>query len=157
MIVYRLSRAKYCQDLSGRGAELSGGRWNSKGIALVYTSSSRALCVTEIAVHMPLGIIPKDYFLITVFIPDDVPMSIYNEKNLPSDWDSLPHGNITQQIGDRFVNESKFLVMKVPSAVVQGDYNYIINPRHKMMNKVKIKNIEAFRFDERLFIKNSLG
>lgn len=153
MIVYRLARAKFCQDLSGRGAELTGGRWNSKGIPMVYTSSSRALCMTEIAVHMPLGILPADYFLITISLPNDAPMAAYNEKNLPVGWNSFPHKNVTQAIGDKFIKDEKFLVLKVPSAVVQGDYNYIINPRHKSMAKVKIEDIEDFRFDERLFIR----
>jgi RES domain-containing protein len=153
MIVYRLARAQFCQDLSGRGAEITGGRWNSKGTSLVYTSSSRALCVTEIAVHMPLGVIPEDYFLITIQLPPDATVKEYNETRLPSLWNSFPHGNATQMIGDQFVREDKYLVLKVPSAVVQGDYNYLLNPRHKMMNKVRIKEVEAFRFDERLFIK----
>ena len=153
MIVYRLARANYKEDLSGKGAELAGGRWNSKGTALVYTSSSRALCVTEIAVHTPLGIIPEDYYLVSILIPDDAPMAMYNEKNLPEDWNSYPHGNATQMIGDKFVKEEKFLVLKVPSATVQGDYNYLLNPRHKMAIKVKIKETSFFTFDERLFIK----
>ena len=57
MIVYRLSKSKYSADLSGKGAEKAGGRWNSKGVAMVYTSASRALCTAEVAVHVPLGIV----------------------------------------------------------------------------------------------------
>lgn len=154
MIVYRLSRAKYCQDLSGRGAEIAGGRWNSMGVSMLYTSSSRALCVTEIAVHASLNYVPDDYFLITIHIANDAPIATINENQLPVDWNSFKHGNATQLIGDKFVKEEKYLVLKVPSAAVQGDYNYIINPRHKLMSKVKIKEIEAFGFDARLFIKN---
>jgi len=153
MIVYRLAREKYKDDLSGKGAEITGGRWNSKGTALIYTSSSRALCVTEIAVHTPLGIIPEDYFLISIFIPEDIPTAAYNEKKLPEDWNSYPHGNATQIIGDNFVKDEKYIVLKVPSATVQGDYNYLINPRHKLINKIKIKETALFTFDERLFIK----
>ena len=76
MIVYRLTKAKYSHDRSGKGAEKTGGRWNSKGIPVVYTSESRALCTSEIAVHTPLGILPHDYMLITIEIPDyDLPSS----------------------------------------------------------------------------------
>jgi RES domain-containing protein len=153
MIVYRLSRAKYCEDLSGRGAELTGGRWNGKGFAMLYTSSSRALCVTEIAVHMPLGLVPKDYFLTTLFFPDDVPMQMIATTDLPSDWNSLPRGNATQEIGNKFITDAIYLVLKVPSAVVQDEYNYVFNPYHKLMKKVKIKSIDPFRFDERLFLR----
>src|SRR5690606_18256346 len=70
MIAYRLSRTEYARDLSGRGAELAGGRWNSKGTALVYTGQTIALCMAEVAVHIPLGIIPLDYELVTLEIPD---------------------------------------------------------------------------------------
>ena len=60
MIVYRLSREKYARDLSGEGARKAGGRWNSRGIPLVYTSQSISLCALEVAVHLPLGMAPKD-------------------------------------------------------------------------------------------------
>ena len=70
MIVFRLSKSRFSKDLSGRGAELAGGRWNSKGLPMLYTSSSRALCTAEIAVHSPLGIVPMDYEIIEIEIPD---------------------------------------------------------------------------------------
>lgn len=148
MIVYRLSKEKFAKDLSGKGAEMVGGRWNSKGNPMLYTSHSIALCVTEIAVHVPLGILPKDYQLVQIEIPEEDFLEI---KRLPKDWQSYPHSNSTQMIGDKFLKEKKFLVMKVPSATVQGEFNYLINPWHKDFNKIKIHKIENFNFDERLF------
>ena len=150
MIVYRLSKAQYAQDLSGKGAELVGGRWNSRGNAMLYTSQSIALCVTEIAVHVPLGILPKDYQLIHIEIPDE---DLLEMKRLPKDWQCFPHSNSTQMIGDKFLKEHKHLVFKVPSAAVQGEFNFLINPRHKNFNQIKIVKIEGFNFDERLFRK----
>ena len=150
MIVYILSKAQYAQDLSGKGAELVGGRWNSRGNAMLYTSQSIALCVTEIAVHVPLGILPKDYQLIHIEIPDE---DLLEMKRLPKDWQSFPHSNSTQMIGDKFLKEHKHLVFKVPSAAVQGEFNFLINPRHKNFNQIKIVKIEDFNFDERLFRK----
>lgn len=150
MIVYRLSKAQYAQDLSGKGAELVGGRWNSRGNAMLYTSQSIALCVIEIAVHVPLGILPKDYQLIHIEIPDE---DLLEMKRLPKDWQSFPHSNSTQMIGDKFLKEHKHLVFKVPSAAVQGEFNFLINPRHKNFNQIKIVKIEDFNFDERLFRK----
>ena len=150
MIVYRLSKAQYAQDLSGKGAELVGGRWNSRGNAMLYTSQSIALCVTEIAVHVPLGILPKDYQLIHIEIPDE---DLLEMKRLPKDWQSFPHSNSTQMIGDKFLKEHKHLVFKVPCAAVQGEFNFLINPRHKNFNQMKIVKLENFNFDERLFRK----
>ena len=153
MIVYRLSKSKYASDLSGKGAEKIGGRWNSKGTALVYTSESRALCTTEIAVHTPLGNLPLDYQLIAIEIPDDIQIKEIAKAELPQYWNTIPYSPATQKTGDIFVVEGKFLVLKVPSVVVPGDYNYLLNPAHREFHKVKIESIEPFNFDERLFIK----
>jgi RES domain-containing protein len=153
MIVFRLSKSKFANDLSGKGAEKSGGRWNSKGTSLVYTSASRALCTTEIAVHTPLGNLPLDYKLISIEIPDEVNIMELSYEDLPPDWKSIPHTHITQEIGDKFVSEGIFAVFKVPSVVVQDEFNYLINPAHPDSRKITIKTIEPFNFDERLFTK----
>ncbi|GGG66585.1 RES family NAD+ phosphorylase [Epilithonimonas arachidiradicis] len=150
MIVYRLSKEIYANDLSGKGAEIAGGRWNSKGSAALYTAHSIALCVTEIAVHIPLGILPQDYRLIHIEIPD---ILFFEPKRLSKDWNTFPHPDSTQKIGDKFLKDQKFLIMKIPSAAVQGEFNYIINPRHINFPEVKIKKIEKFTFDDRLFIR----
>ena len=115
---------------------------------MLYTSQSIALCVTEIAVHVPLGILPKDYQLVHIEVPDEDFLEL---KRLPKDWQTFPHSNSTQMLGDKFLKEQKFLVLKVPSATVQGEFNYLINPRHKNFNQIKILKIESFSFDERLF------
>ena len=153
MIVYRLAKSKYCRDLSGKGAEKTGGRWNSKGVAMVYTSESRALCTAEIAVHIPLGIIPKDFKLISVEIPDSIQIFELSVNDLPKDWNSIPHSGKTQKLGDKFVRENKYAVIKVPSAVAQGDFNYIINSNHEDAKKVKIIKLESFVFDQRMFLR----
>lgn len=153
MIVFRLSKLQYANDLTGRGAEKAGGRWNSKGTAVVYTGESRALCTTEIAVHTPLGNIPLDYVIVALDIPNTVAIQEVKHNELTADWKSIPHSHSTQEIGDTFVSDEKFAVLKVPSAVVQGEYNYILNPMHKDFKKIKIKLTEPFDFDERLFIR----
>lgn len=156
MIVYRLSRSKFKNDLSGRGAEMAGGRWNSKGVPLLYTSESIALCTVEIAVHMPLGIIPLDYCLIRIAFPEHTPMKALSSEGLPEQWKSFPHSNATQEIGDEFVQEEKYLVFKVPSATVQGNYNFLINPGHKDFINITIEDAVPFEFDRRLFVKDQL-
>jgi RES domain-containing protein len=153
MIVYRLCKEKYKDDLSGKGAELSGGRWNSKGVAILYTSQSRALCTAEIAVHTHLGIVPSNYWLVTIEFPDTFNILEINPGKLPKGWNTFPYLHTTQTIGDNFVSEGKHLVMKAPSSVVPGDFNYLINPAHKGFPQVKIIKTEIFEFDERLFIR----
>ena len=149
MIVYRLSKGKYYRDLSGKGAEMYGGRWNSKGTALLYTSESRALTFAEISMHIPLGIVPKDYFLITIQIPDAAKVLELAEADVPADWRANPHSDSTQKIGDKFAAELKYPILRVPSAVVPGDFNYLVNPAHPMMSQVTIVEVEPFEFDSR--------
>jgi RES domain-containing protein len=150
MIVYRLTKAKYANNLSGEGARLGGGRWNNKGIAMLYTSDSRALCVTEIAVHTPLGILPDNYKLITIEIPDNAILSL-DLSSIPINWNVFPYVADVRYLGDRFIKENNHLGLKVPSAVVQGDFNYLINPQHSEFHKIRILKIETFDFDRRLF------
>jgi RES domain-containing protein len=151
MIVYRLSKEKYSSDLSGKGAELFGARWNSKGTPMLYTSQSQALAFAEVAIHLPMGIVPKNYFLISINIPDNSSILRMDIKDLPADWRSNPHSNSTQNIGDQFVNELKYLILQVPSAVVPGDFNFLINPNHPQIQEVLIAQIEVFEFDSRFF------
>ena len=151
MIVYRLVKEKYKNDLSGKGAEKAGGRWNSKVHAMVYTSESRSLCTAEIAVHTPLGNIPLDYFLITIEIPDEIDVHELEIADLPGNWKAIPHSNSTQLTGDHFLEDGAYLLLKVPSVVVSGDFNFLINPAHRLFSKISILKTEPFDFDERLF------
>ena len=153
MIVYRLAKGRYSQKLSGKGAEKTGGRWNSKGVPMIYTSDSRALCTTEIAVHMPLGLLPSDYKIISFEIPDSIKILTLPGNKFPADWNSIPHSGSTQKIGDDFIKQNKSSVFKVPSAVVPGDFNYLLNPNHNDFQLISIVKIEPFVFDSRLFVK----
>ena len=151
MIVYRLANKKYTKDLFGIGAEITGGRWNFKGTRVLYTSDSKALCMAEIAVHTPIGAIPKDYYLITIELPDNAYGTVIDENSLPDTWNRFPYSQITQEIGDDLIIGMNYLYVKVPSAVVQGDFNILINPLHKGFRNVKILKTEKFDFDKRLF------
>jgi RES domain-containing protein len=153
MMVFRLAKKAYVNDLSGRGAEINGGRWNSKQTAMVYTSASRALAAIEIAVHAPPGIIPRDYYMLSIDIPDHLEILEIDVKKLKKNWDTNPSLQGTKFIGDDFTREGKYLIMRVPSATIQGDYNYLINPKHPDFGKIKASTAEPFSFDHRLFKK----
>jgi len=151
MIIFRLSKEKYKNDLSGIGAEKYGGRWNNKGTRMVYTAESRALANLEVAVHLALKNLPKNYYLTSIEVPDTLIVS-YNEKRLKNkNWRSNPPIEFTQSEGDAFIKANKLLVLKVPSAIVKGDFNYLINPLHKDIGTIKVLRSESFSFDERLF------
>ena len=82
MEVFRLARKKYPIGLSGKGASISGARWNSKGTEIIYCAQNRALAMAEVLVHLPLAALPKDFVMITITIPDDVSMEILDSNKL---------------------------------------------------------------------------
>ncbi|MBK5212062.1 MAG: RES family NAD+ phosphorylase [Flavobacteriaceae bacterium] len=151
MVVFRLSRKKYAEDLSGKGAAIFGNRWNSKGVEMIYTAESRALAMAEVVVHLSLATLPDDYMMIAIEVPDSIQIELLNAKLLNEDWNSNPPGSHSQAVGNAFIHSKKSLVLKVPSAVVKGDFNYLFNPNHPEIDKIKIKNITKFPFDTRIF------
>lgn len=151
MQVFRLSRKKYASELSGVGASKSGNRWNSKGVEIIYCSDSRALAMAEVSVHISLATLPKDFVMMEINIPEYISIQTIKEKDLPKQWNDFPHILKTQIIGTDFIYSKKACVLKVPSAIVKGDYNFLINPHHKDFLKIKIIKIFDFPFDRRIF------
>ncbi len=151
MEVYRLSRQKFSHTLSGKGAAIKGARWNSTGVELIYTAANRSLAMAEVAVHFTLATLPDDYLMMTIHIPDNLPIQKITASELPQDWNIFPHPSSTQFTGDKFVADNKYCVLKIPSAVIKGDYNLLINPAHKDFKKIKIIAAEEFPFDKRVF------
>ena len=148
MLLYRLTRCVYANDLSGAGARLYGGRWNSEGRSAVYLASSRSLAVLEALVHLPPVDVPNEYCMVTIEAPDD--FAGIDEKLLPKNWQDHQDVDILKQLGNAFLQEKKNLLLKVPSAIVNEEYNYLLNPLHAGISKLKVKNIQPFNFDNRL-------
>lgn len=151
MILYRFSRKEHGGDLSGKGAELYGGRWNSKGIPVVYAAESRALAVTEIIAYAPPGFIPEGYVLNIIEVAEPVVACRIELNMLVDDWERYPHGKETKLLGDGLLKERNCLLIKVPSALVQGEFNYLLNPLHPDFPQVKVIEVLPFNFNERLF------
>ena len=149
MIVYKLARAKYKNKLSGKGAAINGGRWNSPGTEVIYCATNRSLAMAEVVVHLTVGTLPKDYYMLDIEIPNKIKCKTIND--LPSNWNVFPHSSICRDIGDQFILENKDLILRVPSAVTQGDFNILINPSHSLFSKVNIQSARPFAFDRRLF------
>lgn len=151
MEVYRLARKQFAGELSGKGSALYGARWNSVGIELVYTAQNRALAMAEIVVHLTLATLPHDFLMMTISIPDDIDMIIVREEDLPTGWNDFPYRTSSQDVGDDFARSNKTCLLQVPSAVVQGEHNILINPKHKDFSGIKIVKTVEFPFDKRIF------
>ena len=153
MIVFRIEREKYLDaTLSGIGASLTKGfRWNSLNTRLVYTSESRSLATLEVTVHLDLSEdLPTDRYYVEIEIPDDLTILEVSVDDLPDDWDAKPPGITTQTIGDDFAAENQAAILKVPSAIVPGEFNYLINPGHEDAGRIKVKGRAKMGFDGRL-------
>lgn len=152
MNVFRLSKGKYKNQLSGVGASMYGGRWNSPGTEIIYTAANRSLAMAEILVHLEPSQIPDDYFMLTIAVPGDFSILRIEEKELPSRWNApIIYHTETKKMGDQFIRENKFGFLKVPSAVTKSDFNFLINPFYDRFSEVKIMGAEPFPFDGRFF------
>ena len=150
MIVYRIAREKYIRDLTGVGSRLYGGRWNNKGTGIIYTSETRALATLEYLVHLPLSLMPDDISISSIEIPDNTISREILISDLPPHWRSWPAPSELAELGTKWALGNETLLLRVPSAVVQHEFNILINPSHPDMMQVTILHIEEYRFDRRL-------
>lgn len=149
MILYRICKSDYQDDLSGYGAKLNGSRWNSKGTAMLYTAEHISLAALEMLVHINFTEIPVSFHLLSIYIPDSTVMAGLTLSKLKTSW--TDDNQYTAYIGDEFIKAEETLCLKVPSAVVSEEHNYLLNPLHHDYKKVQITASRKFEFDKRLF------
>lgn len=150
MQLFRIAKTNRINDLSGEGARIYGGRWNDKGIALIYSSESRSLAVLEYLVHVPMAMAPANLSIIQYTVPDSVIMQQINISSLPSNWREYPPPQAIARIGTNWVLGNQSLLLRVPSAIVEEEFNVFINPKHPDFKLIKPSKIKPFVFDPRL-------
>jgi RES domain-containing protein len=148
MEVYRISKCRFVRQLDGIGAFTYGGRWNSKGHAVIYTAGSRALSLIEALAHMERPPVPN-FCRVRIFIPDDSIIT-YPVAKLPEGWQRNPAPDVLKTIGDTFIRQGKTLALQLPSAIVPDEFNYLINPMHARIAEVRILDEGPQPIDERL-------
>lgn len=149
MIVYRISNPLYSNDISGTGAKLMGGRWNSKGIPILYTSEHISLAVLEMLVNTKFQDYAIALDLVMIQIPASASLSEINISKIKKEW--IRDVDYTSFMGDAFIKDKQSLLLKVPSAVITEEHNYLINPLHADFKKIKIIETRSFKTDKRLF------
>jgi RES domain-containing protein len=146
---WRLTKTKYLATAwDGEGARRSGGRWNGVGTAVVYTSATLSLGLTETLVHIPSGVLPAFTAIPIEF--DEALVTILEPEDVPTDWNINPPPASTQAIGDAWVAAAGSAVLRVPSVVVPVEYNYVVKPNHTDFARVRIGAPVPFPFDRRL-------
>ncbi|KAF2988903.1 RES family NAD+ phosphorylase (plasmid) [Methylocystis sp. MJC1] len=141
MNVWRICRKPFA-DLSGDGARLHGGRWNSPGWPVVYTAETAALAVLEVRVHLDLDwtVLPDDYVLMEINLPGD--LSREEIRDIPPD---------PIAIGDSWLAAGASALLKVPSFIIPESANILINVAHPSAARAATAAIRPFSFDERLW------
>ena len=150
---WRIVKSRYASTaFDGEGARLYGGRWNSPGTRMVYTSSTISLAVLEVLVHLQEASILSSYSLISASF-NDVFVEHVDRSTLPDGWRTYPAPSELQRIGDEWVRSRSSAVLEVPSVIVERESNYLLNPTHPDFSSLVIGEPEPFTFDERLLAR----
>ena len=139
----------------GEGAFRFGGRWNSKGTRLLYTSASLALSTLEILVHLDDDELLSDYSYASLSFEDRLVKPLEEVAELPAEWGQYPIPDITRQIGDVWVRSNVSAILRVPSVVIPKEFNYLINLDHAAARRIKYGAVESFVLDRRFIEKKS--
>ncbi len=142
-------------DMTGKGAELTGGRWNRKGSAVVYTSKSIALACMETIVHLGATTLPMNRFLVRIDVPDDVwaRRRTATATSLPVGWTAEPSGRVSHDVGEAWLKDAGApALLEVPSVIVPEEFNVLINPRHPDAAGIRATKLRPFQYDARLTI-----
>ena len=146
---YRLSSSRYPPN-SGKGAAIRGGRWNLPGMEVIYLAASRPLAVLEILVHY--AVLPRDFVFTPLRIPDRIEATIdeISLAQLPPNWNAPDPLSYTQELGAAWIRGRRSAVLKVPSAIIPEEPNYVLNVEHMDFKAIEFLPSRPFRFDPRL-------
>ncbi|MGD0107756.1 MAG: RES family NAD+ phosphorylase [Rhodopila sp.] len=139
-------------DMSGTGAKVTGGRWNARGVAVVYTSQTRALACLETVVHLNAGGLPLNRYLVEVAIPDAVWANarLTTAASLSVGWDAEPAGRASIAFGTNWIGSGASALLVVPSVIVPEEFNVLINPRHSDSATITAAKTRKWLYDPRL-------
>jgi RES domain-containing protein len=154
MLVWRVTRKSHAgEPLSGEGARLYGGRWNHRGVPMVYTSQHLSLAVLEYLVNLSIAELPDDLFSIRIKIPNDLAQLEIGIGQLPTTWRTFPSPEALKDIGTDWARKAETPVLLVPSVVIPSERNCLINPKHALLPQIVVDRVEPFSLDERLLRK----
>jgi RES domain-containing protein len=147
---WRITKAKFATEaFTGEGARLYGGRWNSVGIPLVYTSERVSLAALELLIHLQSRVPLPAYVVIPATFDQTLVESI-DPAALPADWRNNPAPIALADLGDSWAASRRSAVLRVPSAVVPSEGNFLLNPEHPDFTSIRIGSATPFEFDARL-------
>jgi RES domain-containing protein len=151
LTIWRISQQKYEQPpFNGEGSRLWGGRWNSKGRNVVYTSANLSLATLETFVHLGVSDINIPRIYIRAEIPESVAIESIAQDSLPSDWQADPAPLSLTKIGDEWFDSGRTAILAVPSVLISIENNYLLNPSHPDFQQIIIYPAKSYEFDRRM-------
>jgi RES domain-containing protein len=151
MQVWRICRKPHALTaLDGLGGLYTSGRWHQKGRPIIYTATSAALAALEVLVHVDPLNAPADLRLLTIDVPDDLPLDVLPSTQLPTDWRAIPAPAQLQSIGTSWLSSGRTAGLIVPSAVIPLEHNILLNPQHPESQRLRLVGDDDFSFDPRL-------
>ena len=149
---FRICRRKFAKSpLDGRGGLVVDGRWHTPPRLVGYASESLSLASLEVLVHADFDLVPKDLVALELDVSPSVKVSSFSRASLPRNWRRHPAPASLQQRGNAWLDRAASCVLRVPSAVIPSESNYLLNPKHPDIGKIRVaaKKMD-FRFDPRL-------
>ena len=147
MLIYRITKAQYADRLVASGGAA---RWNSRGRFVIYTAATRALACLENVVHRSGEGLLAVFRVMVIEVPDDLTVETVSVDDLPADWFALHRYDTCQRLGGNWLRSGQSAVLRVPSAIISHEWNYLLNPAHPLFTRIRLLRTESFTFDPRL-------
>ena len=147
MLVYRITKAVYADRLVASGGAA---RWNSRGQFVIYTAATRALACLENVVHRGGEGLQETFRVMVIDVPDTLLIDTILAESLPDDWFDFRQYDAYQQLGGEWLRSGRSAVLRVPSAIIPHESNYLLNPAHPDFSRIVLQQTESFLFDPRI-------
>lgn len=147
MLIYRITKAEYAGQLTASGGPA---RWNSRNQFVIYTAASRSLACLENVVHRSGEGLASLFRVMVIDVPDGILIDTTEPETLPPDWTDYQQYGFCQQLGGNWLRQGQSVVLRVPSAIIANEWNYLLNPAHPDFQRVRLLQTEPFLFDPRI-------
>ena len=147
MLIYRITKTQYADRLVASGGAA---RWNPRGRFVIYTAATRALACLENVVHRSGEGLLDNFRVMVIEVPDELAVETIRPETLPPDWFDFARYGQCQERGDNWLARAESAVLRVPSAIINQEWNYLLNPAHPDFRCITLMRTEAFVFDPRL-------
>lgn len=155
MRVWRLCSRRFALP-DGEGARLYGGRWNVPGTAIVYAAATLSLAALELLVHTDSDLLPERLVAVAAEIPESLKIEEISQDDLPDNWVEYPPPEAVQALGSQWTQRRDTAVLSVPSVIIPGEQNYLLNPKHPEFARIRWCDPTPFTWDPRLYNNSPL-